>query len=172
MALPASSSMAALPAFMQRTIKRKDESEEQGGHSKQFRVAAEAEEAAQVLAKKSGRKGGANKSDIIEQLVQVLARLVLTNSNDLRELTGMLLTTHLVPSSFPLAAQALVAGKLYQDMVQEQRKEKGKMKETEEAEDQMDMTFVSDSLGAPHVYIAMMAIQAMLNDASLVGMEA
>ena len=158
---------------MQRTIKRKDE--DQGGTSKQQKVVAEAEESALVQAKKNGKKG-ANKNDIIEQLVQVLTRLVLTNSNDLRELTGMLLTTHLVPASFSLAAHALEAGKQYQEMVQEQKKEKGTAKGSSdsqpvEGEDLMDTSTAPSNLGAPHIFIAMIAIQAMLNDSSLVNME-
>ena len=174
MALPSAASAAALPAFMMRVIKRKEAPSGAQGSNKASRVVAEAEEAAEEQAKKKGKKGGASKNDVLEQLVQVLARLVLTNSNDLRELTGMLFTTHLVPVTFSLAAQALVAGKQYQEMVQEQKIEKNKSRgsnEDNQAEAAMDTTSAADDLGAPHIFIAMMAIQAMINDSTLVNME-
>ena len=109
-------------------------------------------------AKKMGKQG---EKDVLEQLVIILAQLSLANSAELREITGMLVVTYLVPIESKVATACLVAGKDYQELVTELRATKDDIKKKREAGEVMED---AEELGAPHVSIAMQGILCLIRD--------
>ena len=165
----------ALPRFAGVARKAEEAADGERG-AKAKKLVQEAQAAAS-----GGRRGKGNQKDVMEQLVLILTRLTLANSNDLREVMGMLLKTYLVPEKHVLAVSALKAGKEYQEAAKKQR-ESREAKESE-AEDEEDSDLEDDKkekdkmdedkLGAPHLVIAMQSMhQLLVADRSQWGDEA
>ena len=113
---------------------------------------------AKTAAKQQGKSG---EKDVLEQLVMILAQLCLANSSEIRELTGMLVVTHLLPVDSSVAVACLAAGKEYQNSVATLRAEKDSVKKQREEGKELEDP---EELGAPHVVIAMEGLMAIMKD--------
>ncbi len=156
----------ALPKFAGLARKAEHAAEGEKG-SKAQRVVQEA----QAAAAGGGRRGKAGNKEVLEQLVQILAKLTLANSNDLREVMGMVLKTYLIPEKHIIATASLAAGKDYQEAAKKQKEKRANAKKDEESDEESDIEDQSsgekkpmdeDSLGAPHLIIAMQAIHQLI----------
>lgn len=137
-----------------------------GGSSNQENKAAKRTvEAAESMAANDSGKRKPAKRDILEQLIVILARLVLQNTAELREVTGILFETALVPIDNPLAVYSLAAGQEFQSMLQEQRERKEGQQDSEEEGEQKAME--EDELPIPFLHIATTAIHQTLSDPEL-----
>ena len=157
-----------MPDFARKRLasQQLDEVRDVGGRAtkaKASKVVAEAQQAA-VKGKGKGGKGSSDK-EVIEQLVVILTQLTLSNSAELREITGMLIVTHLVKADSAVAVASLQAGKDYQAQVEVLRKEKQDVLDRRAAGE--DMVEDPEELGPPHVLIALDGIKAMINDMTL-----
>ncbi|CAK0819197.1 unnamed protein product [Prorocentrum cordatum] len=70
---------------------------------------------------KAGGRGGTNKPQALEELVVVLAKLVLTDEAELRSLIGAVYDTWLVPISAPIVEKALEENQAFNSEAQTQR---------------------------------------------------
>ena len=145
------------PGFM----KRRAADEGGGGEAKLAKVLGEA-------SKDAEKSGGS----VLQALVKVLATLVLVNAAELREISGFLFVTFLVPVSTNLVIEGLKAGIEYNNMV----KKKGDKGDKEETKEDEEMEETNTALGGvvsqeeeaehgpPHLYIALAALEGMNKD--------
>ena len=92
----------------------------------------------QQAAAKAARKGG----DVLEELVEIQAKLVLVNAREVASLCGTKYVTYLLPPDSSIAAAGLEANKAYDAKVQ-------KLKADKEQDDTVD----TGSLGPPHLHV-------------------
>ena len=97
--------------------------------SKAQTVVDQAKDKAASKTDKRGGGGGADDKDILRALVEILAKLVLTNSADIRELCGAMFLTYLAAGDFGPGVAMLEAGVNYDGKAKELKKQK------EQAED-------------------------------------
>ena len=109
----------------------------------------EAEEVVQEAAKKAARKGG----DVLEELVLVLASLVLVNSRELANLCGTVYTTCLLPVQAAIGKAAVAAGKKYDEQVKQ-------LKEDKETDDSVD----TGKLGSPYLHVWAAVIMMLVQE--------
>ena len=97
---------------------------------------------------------------MMEQLIVVLAQLSMANSTELRELTGMMVVTHLVPVESAISKACLLAGQEYQSSVASLRSNKEVKKKKEAGVEATD----PEELGSPHICIALQGLVALMQD--------
>ncbi len=165
----------ALPKFAG-AARKASEAAEGEKNSKAQRLVAEAQAAAG-----GGRRGKARQQDVLEQLVQILTKLTLSNSNDLREVMGVVIRTYLVPEKHTLVVTSLQAGKEYQERAKKEKEKREAAKQDsdedeESAEEEAPAPAAGmdeEKLGSPHLIIAMQSIhQFLVADRSQLGAEA
>jgi hypothetical protein len=155
---------AKMPAFMRKRVSRAEA--DSPPTSKVSRLIGEAKGQAMASTggkgdkgKGGGKRGEPSKESIMWHLMTILTRLVLQNSNDIREICGMMLVTCLVPLNHVLAKASLDAGVIYQEMVNDNKsKKKAQAKDEEESDEAMEV----DQLQAPYHFIALQAMMAWL----------
>jgi hypothetical protein len=140
--------------------------------SKAAKVVEDATAGARNQAQSQGRNY--TKKDVLEQLVVILSKLTLSNTQELREITGMLYTTVLLPQDHTLAVASMKAGQEYQNMVKANKeasnaseakepKEKDKSAGSETAMDESEENSKQEEMGSPHIWIGMQALWAQLS---------
>ena len=159
--------MPELPAFSKRTVSVSASASE----PKKTKADEVVEEAQRAAAKEAGNGGGCKKgkqANILEHLVQILTRLCLQNSNDLREVMGVMFSCYLLPTEHVLSKASVVACKDYEQQVKDLKKAKEDYREeldkamANSDSDMDDLPSPPAELAPPHLHIALTAINAAL----------
>ncbi|CAK0795990.1 unnamed protein product [Prorocentrum cordatum] len=110
------------------------------------------QKAEELLAQARGQAGkGATKSQVLQQIVLILAKLVLSMAGDLRSVISVVLVTAIIPSAAPCIEAAIQAGKNYHKAAMDPKE---KAKEDEGVD--------TAALGSPHLHVWKDFIRALL----------